>query len=430
MKRMFRLSLSLVVPGALALVCGCPFLPINPGSGVTEWNSVRIDSTSGVSPVAVKAADLDGDGDLDAASVWRGPAGTGTTPNGFVAIHLQQSPSSWSTVIVDSGDVYAEVNGLAIGDINGDNRPDLVIAAMDRVVYLRAPANPRMAADWTPFDLQASFDDTFVAWFDVAIGQIDGVNGPDIAAALSQEDDGLVGVFLAPEEPDDDAGWTLEIIDEQRRSYADSVVLVDLDGDGRLDVVSSAVGETQGGISWYKAPADFAATDRVWTRHPISSFPGASRLAAGDLDGDGDTDLAAISVDQQRLAWLEHPADVTKLWIGYVIGQFTAEIDNRLPVDVTVADIDGDGANDIVMGGADPGTLSYFRAGADRKLFWKETFIDIMATAGSPGLFAAGDIDNDGEIDVIAPIDAVDDRNDRVSYYINPGPTTQPAEGS
>ena len=418
----------ILLASAVTLTAGCPTPEPNP-PGPT-WNVEEVDNHPSIQPVAVVAADMDGDGDLDVVSAWRGaPIGSGGTELGLIAIHFQQDTADWTTVVIDEGDRYSQVNAISVADVDQDTHPDVVVAAMDRIIYQQAPDDPSLADDWKIFDIQASIAEEFVAWFDVTAGQIDGEDGLDLVAALA--DDGRVVWFKAPREPDDIAwaqGWQLNNIDVTTRRLADSVRLFDLNGDQRLDVISTAPGETTDGISWYEHPTDLETDE--WTKHPMSDFAGATRFDIADLDGDGNMDLAAISPDGQRAAWFPQPSIVTRRWGGFVFAEFNRGFDNRLPIDVAIADIEGNGQNDVVIVTSDPGGLSWFTPGTSNQARWTETVI-VSFTNANAGLIDVGDIDADGDPDVVSPYDDTErDRRDSIRWYqnpYNPISATQPA---
>lgn len=413
----------------VTLTVGCPIPAPDPEPTGPTWNAGQVDNHPSVQPVAVVVADMDGDGDLDVVSAWRGAPIGGGDELGLIAIHLQQDPANWQTIVIDEGVRYSEVNAITVADIDLDAHPDVVVAVMDRVVYQQAPDDPIQVNEWKVFEIQASIADEFLAWFDVAAGQIDGVDGLDIVAALA--DDGRVVWFRAPHEPDDVAwatGWVLNDIDATTRSLADSVALFDLNDDDLLDVISTAPGEAEDVISWYEHPEDLVMEE--WAKHPMSDFNGATRFDIADLDGDGNVDLAAISPVDQRAAWFLQPSTVTSRWGGFVLAEFNRGFDNRLPIDIAIADIEGNDQNDVVIATSEPGGLSWFTPGTDNQTRWTETVI-ISFTNANTGLIDVGDIDADLDPDVVTPYDDTErDSRDSIRWYqnpYNPIPATQPA---
>lgn len=105
--------------------------------------------------------------------------------------------------------------------------------------------------------------------------------------------------------------------------------MADINGDGLFDLVVSG---GNGPVVWYQAPG--------WTEREIaSSASSQSGSATGDIDGDGDTDVVVGAVWHESLgggeSWLAHP-----LPTGY-----------EATHDIEIADINGDGKQDIAMRG-------------------------------------------------------------------------------
>jgi hypothetical protein len=150
----------------------------------------------------------------------------------------------------------------------------------------------------------------------------------------------------------------------------------DLNGDGRPDLIVG--GRSGGGLVWYENPG--------WTRHTISAEGEFSTdQEAGDVDGDGRNDVVSLTYD--GLVWFRG-GDWPRSDIA------TAHLH-----DIELADLDGDGRLDIVgrgqtsFGNTPPGLHLYFQQDSG----WVSR--ELPAPPGE-GLKLA-DIDGDGRPDVI-----------------------------
>jgi len=190
-------------------------------------------------------------------------------------IKHEVSPMSWG-------------HGIGAGDVNGDGRTDIITPRG----WFEAPPDPR-APSWTfhpEFDLGAT---GFIFVEDV---NRDGV--PDLVTTLGHE----YGIFWYEQTKDTSGNrtWQKHLIDDGF-SQAHAMTLVDLNGDGRRDLVTGkrfyAHEHDPGaneplGVYWYEP---FDAPGRVqWRRHIIdySTRTGAGlQIPVVDIDGDGDLDI-------------------------------------------------------------------------------------------------------------------------------------------
>jgi VCBS repeat protein len=179
-------------------------------------------------------------------------------------------------------------HGIGAGDVNSDGRTDIITPHG----WFEAPPDPRHGS-WT-FHPEFNLGDSgFIFVEDV---NRDGV--PDLVTALGHG----YGIFWY-EQKKDAAGnrsWEKHLIDDGF-SQAHAMTLVDLNGDGRRDIVTGkrfyAHEHDPGaneplGLYWYEP---FDSPGRVqWRRHIIdyNTRTGAGlQIPVVDIDGDGDLDI-------------------------------------------------------------------------------------------------------------------------------------------
>src|SRR4051812_14480706 len=168
--------------------------------------------------------------------------------------------------------------------------------------------------------------------------------------------------------------------------FADDVVLVDVNGDGKLDVVA-----IDGGLDVLLGNGD--ATFRAAQQ---TAIPAGRPLAfaVADIDGDGDLDVVAALTTAAG-------APSIQLLLGDGHGAFTlgAILPGTSPTSVALGDLDGNGSLDIVtVTSADPsGVAILFGTGGGA--------FDAPIAIGAGTAYdtvALGDVDGDHPLDVIA----------------------------
>lgn len=171
-------------------------------------------------------------------------------------------------------------------------------------------------------------------------------------------------------------------------------VLIDITGNGRLDIIAGAPmdsagasisGYTNTGLFWFECPED---PRKPWRAYTITSdFCKYHDQAVGDVDGDGKNEIVFASQGAKVLAYFDIPADPrVSPWSDCHI------IAENLSVEgVAIADVDGDGENEVIAG------PNIFKRGADGTWTRTELFSDIDPRT----CVAVGDLDGDGKLDII-----------------------------
>jgi hypothetical protein len=220
--------------------------------------------TVGASPQDLKTADLDGDGlpDLVTANNNYG------TTNSVSLLRNTSSPGNISFAPQVALTGLATAYGLAIGDLDGDGKPDLVVSSFDYGQSVSVYRNTSTPGSLTTNSFASDVDFALPGWGNgVAIGDLDGDGKPDLAV-VTQLGDGLSlfknistpGSFttnsLAPR-VDYPTGWN-----------PNGVAIGDLDGDGRPDIAFAV--SYAATLSIYQNETPFGTAPPVITTQPTN----------------------------------------------------------------------------------------------------------------------------------------------------------------
>ena len=238
--------------------------------------------------------------------------------------------------------VQLGVEALAVGDLDGDGKPDLAVTAFNGnsvSVFL----NTTVAGGALSFGQQAGFEagQSSFGGTALAIGDLDGDGKPDLAVAGQS----AVSVLLNTTLPGDSIARLSPSIDFPAAfgTGAISVALADFHGDGKLDVV---VAYTQLLVLFHNTTAAATvpafAPPAVIATDPTSLFD----VHAADFDGDGRPDLAVLTGDAGATVLL----DTSRA--GSHVARFAAGVGfaaGPAPTALALGDFDGDGKPDLAV---------------------------------------------------------------------------------
>jgi hypothetical protein len=337
------------------------------GNG-SAWTAHLIATADGGRSVAT--ADVDRDGDLDVLSAF-GDADQ-------VAWHENTTGGggAWARHIISTA-----ANGafsVAAADVDRDGDPDALVAASnDGATWYE---NTGGGAGWTAHVVSTASSTTWAGAADVdRDGDLDVMTIANIGTVLWHENAG------------GGSGWTVHTISNAVPS-AFVGTIADLDADGDLDVLVAQF--PQLALQWFEN-ADGAGA--AWTPRTVvvTGQVFSSRVAATDLDGDGDPDLAVASFDTGTVQRFRNDTIHSKGCFAPPAAVFTQAAG---VYSVAAADLDGDG--DL-----DPASASY----ADDAIRWypnvdhAASFLErtISTAAATAVALRAADVDGDGDPDVL-----------------------------
>ncbi|HEX8102678.1 MAG TPA: FG-GAP-like repeat-containing protein, partial [Solirubrobacteraceae bacterium] len=232
----------------------------------------------------VEVADADGDGDRDVVySALPGPY----APQGIYM--LEQTDSEQLGYRKRLTPISVE-DDFAVGRVNGDARPDLVLdsrpgSSGEVTMVLRRAADGTYAAQTLPYDAD-----------DIEIADFTGDGRQDVLLAEDHWSSGDLLLFAQG------SGGGLGTLTRRIAADVFHLATADAEGDGDTDVAA-------GGTVYLQQPGG------VLQRLPDASAPANADFAFGDLNGDGMADLAStnyygLAVARRRSAGWPRP-----LWV-------------------------------------------------------------------------------------------------------------------
>jgi hypothetical protein len=355
----------------------------------------------------IVAHDVDADGDLDLTS-----ADAETNSNVYLLLNDGHGKFTRSLIQKHNADDPTDPVRLerhALGDINGDGRPDLVI--VDNLQWdIRWNENPGVAAIASPWPLHRVAEPKEVPGsYDVALTDIDGDGDLDVAAS-SWRFGNRFDWFENVGTPGNGSKWQRHDVDRDIGETR-TIEAVDFSGDGRPDLLGTA--RTTNMVVWYESAGDRSQPE--WKRHVIDDKTEAPVHGhATDLDGDGDLDVlmafglvAGSGVDagtSHQIAWYENTAT-----LGTAIAWKKHQIAKAFPsgFEAVSGDLDEDGDLDVVATGwtAD-GRIAWFENSGDPKAEWKQHNLKLGWTNAVTVVVA--DFDGDKRLDIAACAERTD----------------------
>jgi len=368
----------------------------------------HVDISTGIASFGVVIADLNGDGKPDIIAYDSGTLLDDPT-SGDISVLLNATPPGASTPSFSPPQIIPAGRGLAslaVADLNGDGKPDLIVTnqySYNISVLLNTTPTGSARVSFAPpqnFNQGAQV-------LSLAVGDVNGDGKPDLAVVRSVFD---VSVLLNTTPTEASAvSFTPQqsFAAVQRSPYAivSSLALADINGDGKPDIIT-----TNGRVNTVSVLLNTTPTGAtVPSFAPPVQFNNngdAASVAVGDFNGDGRPDLVVTSASGGYYGYSGSQTVLLNTTPpGAAVPSFAPPqtfSDTNDYLGVAVGDVTGDGKLDIVGADQTHDTVSVLLIttppGAAVPDF---TSSQPFNTLHGPLLVALADINGDGQPDVI-----------------------------
>ncbi len=331
-----------------------------------------------------------------------------------INLPLQSQEIIFKYTVIDS----QAVGHRKVADINNDGLNDIVAAVHEDhkslLVWYESPSwRKHVMTVISDFDDYPGYRSC-----DMEPGDIDGDGDVDVAGRIGlphpNNEDGVDCWFENPAPNGNPAQDIWQRHDLSETDYVKDVELVDLNNDGKLDIVTRSTA--------HKLHIHLQQKNADSWKDIVLNIPGHDGMATGDIDRDGDPDLILNGFwietpDELTTPWEKH--DFDDKWYSQHTGDEGRWFDNNTKV--AVNDMNSDGRLDIIIAMAETKgfPVCWYEAPVDPvNGEWLQHIIGYMDCCHSLNV---ADFDNDGDPDVMAAELGITEAPFPVVMFVNQG---------
>lgn len=314
--------------------------------------------------------DIDNDGDMDILIYSSGTSST----YGIIKTDGQGNFAPIEELGLDENSIHPE-----LVDVNGDGTLDIITRK-----------------GWYPNDGAGNFPNSpnlfSLSFRNFDLGDIDADGDLDLLGTRYLNQLPNQGELFWLENTDGQGNFGEPNFIVEELSTAEDLTLVDMDGDGDLDILT-AIGTTlTGQLSWY-ANIDGQGNFAVEPYIICDEIPDPRKMEVMDIDLDGDMDVMASSSFNKSLFWFENMDGAGSFYDE----QYILDVDER-PDDFTLVDMDSDGVLDVLVTIHNEEKIVWFKNNQVSSIRYRQPYNIATLTGLDEEIII--DLDNDGDLDM------------------------------
>jgi hypothetical protein len=272
-------------------------------------------------------------------------------------------------------------SAVALGDLNGDGKPDVLAITNSSIAVLLGQGDGTLGnrRNFPPASRPAM----------AVIADMNGDRTMDVAIAFLPPYIRTAGVLLG----NGDGTFASSRLDWAKH-YPIAMATADLNGDGRPDIVLNCQSD---GVSVLLGTGDSGfAIKADYTVGPSTSTGPPASIEVGDLNGDGKLDVVTATHDRSASSG----TGIVTVLLGNGDAAFAdpSQVATSFePYSLKLGDLNGDHKPDMVMTNHEGGKVSVRLGNGDGTF---ADAVDYVAGTG-PTQLALGDLDRDGKVDIV-----------------------------
>jgi hypothetical protein len=313
----------------------------------------------------------------------------------FALILSVPAHSQWKMHVIDNSSSGAD--GVKLADINHDGLSDITTGWEEggyTKLYLQ-PEKSKVKEKWPTVIVGKTPDVEDAVFVDL--------NNDGKFDVISCSEGSTKKIFVHWNSRDnvlDLTNWKQEVL-----PASDGLMMwmyagpLQIDNKNGVDLVAAGKNENAS-IGWFESPENPNKLND-WKWHEISPVGWIMSIIRKDMDDDGDSDIVISDRrgSLQGCRWLENPGvvDAQKLpWKNHFIGAQNLEV-----MFMSMTDLDKDGRDEAIVAECTKNTVGIYSAKDKNGNEWEEKSIPIPEFTGKAKSIEVGDINNDGVADFI-----------------------------